>query len=1440
MATEGKNEEIIFNIARKLKGAEREAYLKQICTDDSVMRQRIDALLKAHEDQGAFLQPPVGEVAAAMQKDPALASDQEAPAHSTPDGSYETDVVDADNEAHTVSDNQSTSDRSDYGNYWVVKSLAKGGMGQVSLAEDRSFNRTVVLKEILEPLAQSARNRRRFVNEAQITGQLEHPGIVPVYALGVDRRGRPFYTMRRVLGDTLETAIAKYHAESSPSGLRELLRRFIAVCQTLAYAHAQGVVHRDLKPSNVMAGEFGETLVLDWGLAKPIAQGNWLQPTRAYQPHEELFQPSMATQPGAKVGTPPYMAPEQAEGRTEETPAADIYGLGSVLYQLLVNKPPYTGRSRDEILEKVHSTAPEKPSEVQPDVPRPLEAICLKAMAREPEDRYRGAAALGADVQHWLDDEPVDAYPEPWLGRVWRWIRHHKATTAGTLVFMFTAVLAAAVAGPLIVKHRAQVRMARQTAEEYRRQSDAAIALADQKEEQAKQADKQRDQAQAQSVKHLEAAMAANREAQAARARVQQLEADLQASKEHAQKVEKLQHELDQARQQLAALEKRVAEETQRARIARDKADQMQQEAARLRAEARRLGELSGELSHLASGKQAKVDAVRSQPSAMADLTEGNMGKFDIYASDASFSALAPDRSRVRVGHSSLRIDSLSQDSVRIGYPSNRAANWDLTVQEYVNLALFSPSRADGELESIWVRMGRGSSYVEYQSDAWAVSRAKDRWLHTSIPLSGNRHWKRVDTNEPNLSHVDWIEVHAKTTGSGLTYYLDDLGFAKEPILSRIVGAIPLSAKLPGVARWQVDTIAPRHRLLSVDWSPDGKLIACGSAIGRVRIYDARTLELVRLFVGHTDMIGAMAWSPDGQWLASASQDRTIRLWNADGTPGPVIRDPNSLYRSVAWSPDGRHLVSGNHYGTVNVWGADGTPGPVLKGHPKHATSVAAWSPDGLHIASGSGDGIRLWDSDGTPGALLEGHNGRVNSVAWSPDGRLLASGGADTTVRIWSSDGTPGPVLEGHTAGIYQVAWNADGTQLASLGGQGEGTIRLWTAAGDPGPVLKNANYAKMAWSPDGKQLVAAGESKIQLFKADGAIGPNLARHKADVWSVSWSPDGKRLASASWDGTVRMWGPDGKPEGIFEKTRGYVFSMAWSPDGEQLASGHRFAVHVLEADGTRGPVLKGDRTDHYSAKWSRDGRRLAAGTQETARVRLWESDGTPGPILEGHTSPVTSVAWRPDGTMLASVSEDRTVRLWQADGKPGPVLEGHDGSAPSLDWSPDGQWVASGGRIKVCFWRPDGTPGMVLPGHTPLAWSPDGQWLATGYQNVFRLWHADGTPGPVLQGSDVGPTSLAWTRDGRHLTLGCQANTILQWEVETAEPEWVALLLNDGKSVTFGPTGEVIYGEPKTIDEELVYLIQREAGKPMELLKSVEFRMLSGAPDRDSSNKKR
>jgi hypothetical protein len=236
-------------------------------------------------------------------------------------------------------------------------------------------------------------------------------------------------------------------ADERRLALRRLLGAFNAVCKTVGYAHSRGVLHRDLKPGNVMLGPYGETLVVDWGLAKVVgrlagsdgASEGTLQPASA--------DGSAPTRVGAAIGTPAFMSPEKAAGRVEELgPASDVYSLGATLYCLLTGRAPVEGKDDGEVLRRVQAGAFVPPRQVQRAVPRPLEAVCLKAMALQPEGRYGSACALADDVEHWLADEPVAAYHEPWLARLARWGRRHRPLVAAALALLLTALAVGIVA----------------------------------------------------------------------------------------------------------------------------------------------------------------------------------------------------------------------------------------------------------------------------------------------------------------------------------------------------------------------------------------------------------------------------------------------------------------------------------------------------------------------------------------------------------------------------------------------------------------------------------------------------------------------------------------------------------------------------------------------------------------------------------------------------------------------------------------------------------------------------------------------------------------------------------------------------------------------------------------------------------------------------------
>ncbi|WP_254506902.1 serine/threonine-protein kinase [Anatilimnocola floriformis] len=335
--------------------------------------------------------------------------------------------------------------------FQILRPHAEGGLGKVFVARDGELNREVALKEIQPHYANDQYARARFTVEAEITGRLEHPGIVPVYGLGTYADGRPYYAMRFIRGESLKEAIARYHEPQSGKTprseraveLRQLLGRFIDVCQAVQYAHDRGVLHRDLKPANVMLGKYGETLVVDWGLAK--AEGKNIEPCE-WHGESQLVPASGSevepTQMGTMVGTLQYMSPEQAIGRMDLLgPATDVFALGATLYHLLTGQAPYQGTQRDEVIAAVREATFPLPRQINKQVPPPLESICLKALEADPTRRYASAGDLMKDIERWMAEESVDAHHESFWERLDRWKRKRPNVVAGIRAALIIAIL---------------------------------------------------------------------------------------------------------------------------------------------------------------------------------------------------------------------------------------------------------------------------------------------------------------------------------------------------------------------------------------------------------------------------------------------------------------------------------------------------------------------------------------------------------------------------------------------------------------------------------------------------------------------------------------------------------------------------------------------------------------------------------------------------------------------------------------------------------------------------------------------------------------------------------------------------------------------------------------------------------------------------------------
>ena len=374
-------------------------------------------------------------------------------------------------------------------NYGAPHQKHAGGLGDVWIVHEPSLGRSVAIKQLQRRWRHHARARHAFLQEVRITSLLEHPGVAPVHAVGETDDGRPCYSMRYIHGETFEQAIDAYHAggKRPAAKLRELLGHFVTVCNTIAYAHSRGVLHRDLKPANIMIGPYGQTVVIDWGLAKHFQSSCpslWddslseaipsqcaLQTDTAVSADEvtrlDIEFEQLQTAWGEIVGTPAFMSPEQAAGQISQISACtDVFGLGAVLFKILYNKPPFSGSETVGTLQCASQCEIQYPQSPRTsELPRGIVSICTKAMQRLPERRYQDAASLASDIQNWLVGEPISAMRQPMGERLIRFAKRRQTLAITASLSILALCLTAVVAALGIQKERTEKLLANRTAE---------------------------------------------------------------------------------------------------------------------------------------------------------------------------------------------------------------------------------------------------------------------------------------------------------------------------------------------------------------------------------------------------------------------------------------------------------------------------------------------------------------------------------------------------------------------------------------------------------------------------------------------------------------------------------------------------------------------------------------------------------------------------------------------------------------------------------------------------------------------------------------------------------------------------------------------------------------------------------------------------------------
>ncbi len=1292
--------------------------------------------------------------------------------------------------------------------YELIKILGEGGMGVVYDARQTSIDRSVALKMIKGAAATNDKQKAKFLAEAVVTGDLDHPNIVPIYDVGANAQGNLFYSMKKVQGTPWLKVVKK-------KSLSENIDILMRTADAIGFAHARGVVHRDLKPENIMLGEFGEVLVMDWGLAHPL---------KGFRKSRSI------TDTASMGGTPAYMAPEMATGPIGKIcPASDIYLLGAILYEFLTGNPPHLAKNAMKCLMAAAR------NEIAPtDKKGELVDIALKAMATEPKDRYQDVKGFQAAIRDYqshsesilLSSRAEDDLTEAKLTDDYQ---HYSRALFGFQEAheLWTGNKRAA-AGVSEAK-RAYAGSAKNKGD-----FDLGLSLLDEADPDHATLRRELLDAQLERVARQKRLVFLKRAAMGMAAAVffivagasVWIRAEQQKAVAEAVRATKAEGDAIIQRDIAAGERDKATEATKQEVLAKNLAIQAQQvaESERTKADEQRMVAVTERLK----AEEAKTKEEKAKLAAIESQLKEEKAK--VAAIEAEKAAVAAEKVAVaerkkaeeakvkeeyesyisKIGLAASQIDKNAFDAARevLGTCKPELRNWEW-----------------GRLMHLCSQSTR-SFDAKSPLDALAVDKTGQRFATGGWDGTA-RVWNRESGQ---------VLATMKHTGD----YVYCVTFSPDGRLLATGSNDPAGfIQIWNVATGQRVKVIKGHEdaVLSIVFSKDGTRLLSSSYDKTARLWDATSGKELRNFAGHTWWVNSAAFSTDESRVVTAGQDGTAIVWEvASDKRSPAFTGHRGPVNSAVFSPDGKQVVTAGYDRRLLAWNptevkpfdfknvaevavAPPTTFRAFEGHVD-AVRAVSFSPDGSLLLSTSQDNtVRVWDfAAGTALKTFRGHGGRVQAAAFLADGRRILSAAHDNTVREWSIAGyeeirtLQGRVLDGHSDAVLAAAYSNDQRQVVTA--SRDRTARTWNAqTGEAGLTLAEGHAylaSTAAFFPDGRRLLTAAVDNTariwdvgtggQLLRLDrsgrsaaatlshhakwiatgnddkaaqvwdastGQLLKKLVAHTSEVTAVAFSPDDTLLATGDAKGHVKLWSMSDWQ--VVAKLDGHsrrIAAIAFTADGSRVltASGDNTVGQWEVASGQELPKLILKHPDSILAMQSIPGGDAIVTSCADRKLRVWSTrEATVTQTLGPFEGDVFSLNVSTDGKrLIAANSQEKTVRLWdletgrevqspQAGGKLGPLvdLNLHGGLLWSTAFLPGTDDVLTVGGSDARLWdAKTGREKMSFSRHDAVAsahFSPKGDLIVTGsWDGSAKIWNA--TTGKVVRKLEGGHTSFVNT----------------------------------------------------------------------------------------------